>query len=344
MRVLVDIVHPADVLFFLNPIRTLLERGDDVLIASRSKDVACDLLDKFGLEHRPLSVAGSGRLGLLSELFRRDIAMLGAIARFRPQVLVGLGGVSIAHAGWLTRRPAISFYAADTANLQTRITWPFITHVFVPKHYAGKTPHGRTSRFSGVKELSYFHPDSFSVSEDLGRANGWDQTRDNFLIRTVSWSANHDLGKSGWDEQTLRKLVQKLSERGKVHISSERRLPADLVPFSYRGRSDQLHHLMAQCRLYVGESATMAHEACLLGVPAIYDGADHPGTTRSLQQYGLLTALRQPGSCILLEEVERMLDAATVTAVRQRRDAYFAQHGSLSRYIVDAIDRFALPS
>src|SRR5690606_14564674 len=115
----------------------------------------------------------------------------------------GLGGVSISHVGFATGYPAISFYAADTANLQTRMTWPFITHLFVPESYAGPTPHGRTSRFPGVKELSYFHPENFVARDDLALTNGWDPERDNFLVRTVGWNANHDIGKSGWDEETL---------------------------------------------------------------------------------------------------------------------------------------------
>ena len=51
MRILVDIVHPADVLFFRHPLKRLMGEGAEVLIASREKDVACDLLDEFGLPH-----------------------------------------------------------------------------------------------------------------------------------------------------------------------------------------------------------------------------------------------------------------------------------------------------
>ena len=58
MRILVDIVHPADVLFFRHPLKRLMGEGAEVLIASREKDVACDLLDEFGLPHRVASRAG----------------------------------------------------------------------------------------------------------------------------------------------------------------------------------------------------------------------------------------------------------------------------------------------
>ena len=337
MRVLVDIVHPADVLFFRHPLRRMMDEGAQVLIASREKDVACDLLDEFGLPHRVASRAGKGTLGLARELVVRDAAVWRMARRFRPDVMVGFGGVAIAHVGKLTGIPSLSFYAADTASLQTRLTWPFISRLYVPEPYAGPVPDGRTTRFPGVKELSYFHPENFVADAGLARRNGWGEARDNFFVRTVGWNANHDLGKSGWSDEDLLALVDRLSARGKVHISSERVLPAQLQPHLYRGDRSALHHVMAQCRLYVGESATMAHEAAFLGVPSIYDGADHPGTTRELASHGMLVALRQPGLEQLLAAVDGMLAEQRRQEVRAARDLYIADRPNLAGYIADAV-------
>ena len=58
LTVLVEVVHPAHVLFFANPIRILKERGHRVLVASRDKDVTLALLHEMGIEHRCLSRAG----------------------------------------------------------------------------------------------------------------------------------------------------------------------------------------------------------------------------------------------------------------------------------------------
>lgn len=341
MRVLFDIVHPADVLFFRHPIRLLQDTGAMIRIASRSKDVACDLLDEFGLDHDPISVAGSGTAGLAGELLARDLAMLRLALTWRPNVMVGLGGISIAHAGWLTRRPAIAFYMADTAKLQTRLTWPFISHLYVPESYNAATAKGRTTRFPGIKELSYFHPDNFVPDHDRAKAAGWDESRPNFLVRTVRWGANHDIGKSGWSDEELSALIDQLAARGRVHVSSERPLPEKFDAYLYRGAKSDLHHLIAQCSLYVGESATMAHEAAVLGCPAIYDGPDHPGTTLSLAAVGLLEGLRQPGSDALGAAVDRNLGAARLADFRIARTAYLAGQGNLATYIVAAIERHA---
>lgn len=341
MKVLFDMVHPADVLFFRKPIDILQKRGDDVIILSRHKDVTCELLDRFALPHRPVSTAGQGHVGLANELVTRQWRTWREARRTKPQLMIGLGGVAISHVGKLLGIPAISFYAADTAKLQTRITWPFISHLYVPDAYAGPTPEGRTTRFSGVKELSYFHPENFTSDDDLSRASGWDDSRPNFFVRTVSWRANHDIGKSGWSDDTLRTLLSALSQKGKVHLSSERELPRDLATYLYSGRKDHIHHIMSKCDLYVGESATMAHEACFLGVPAIYDGSDHPGTTRELADAGMLLALRQPGTVPLLNAVNEWIDPAVRKRVKANRDAYISARPNLGQYIVEAIDRHA---
>ena len=342
MRILFDIVHPAHVLFFRNVIAMMKARNNEIMIVSRHKDVTCDLLDGFSLDHKPISTAGEGKIGLAKELIIRDFRLFHEVRRFRPDVMLGFGGVAISHVGKLLSIPSVSFYDTDTAILQNRITWPFIDHLYVPHAYAGDVPEGRTSRFPGIKELSYFHPDNFKIDDGVARANGWNDQVPNYFIRTVSWRANHDIGKSGWSDETLRKLVLKLSARGKVHISSERPLPRDMEMHRYQGAKNQLHHVMAKCALYVGESATMAHEASLLGVSSIYDGADHPVTTRELASEGLIVALKQPGGDRLLVEVDNLLQDSVKRVIDAKRKSYLSSRPNLAQFVVDAADCHAL--
>lgn len=340
MRVLFDIVHPADVLFFYHAIRTLEQRGDEYLILSRRKDVACDLLNEFGLKHVPVSTAGTGTLKLGLELIARDLAVLKQARKFSPDVMIGFGGVSISHVGKVLGIPSVSFYAADTAVLQNAITWPFISHLYVPEPYAAKTPKGRTSRFKGIKELSYFHPDSFQVDDDIALRNGWSPDEDNFFLRAVMWRANHDMGKSGWSDTTFMQLIEHLSAKGRVHISSERALPDSMQAWRYGGKKTEVHHLMAKCKLYVGESATMAQEAAFLGTQAIYDGHDVPGTTQSMIDAGMLSMPASKTDGELFLAVGKALESGR-SEFSKRREAYMATHPNLTNYILEALERHA---
>jgi uncharacterized protein len=337
VRVLLDIVHPADVLFFKRPIEALRARGDQLLILSRHKDVACALLDEFGFPHQPITRASSGIIGLATELLGRDWAVMRAARRFRPDAMIGFGGVAISHVGRLFSVPAISFYDSENARLQAHVTWPFISRLYVPDSYSGPVPAGRTIRLPGTKELSYLHPSAFKPDRDIAVTHGLDPERDNFLVRVVAWRANHDVGKKGWTPEILRGVIDRLSGLGKVHLSSELPVPDELEPLRYRGPSAKIHHLLGHCRLLVGESATMASEAAILGVPSIYAGRDFPCYVRALEAAGLVTNVAEHAPKAIHGAIEEAL-ARPLMEVADARDAYVAGCPDWAEVVVQALD------
>jgi len=278
MRVLFDITHPAHVHFFRNPIRMLKEAGHAVAVTSRKKDCTLELLDRFGIEHQCISKQNSGGFsGMIGELIIRDYRLFRFARRFQPDVLAAIGGTWAAQVGWLLRKPSVVFYDTETARLQNAITYPFATRIVVPRCYHGKLPEKKVKRYAGYHELSYLHPDYFTPSRDIALENGLAPDGDTFLIRLVSWKASHDIGLKGWSTELLDAVVSHLSERGRVVISAEGELPAHHEPLRYSGDPNQIHHLIAFCRAYIGESATMASEAVVLGVPAVYVATESRG-------------------------------------------------------------------
>lgn len=336
MKILVDIVHPADVLFFLNPIRKWQRAGHTVQVVSRCKDVTAGLLDAFSVEHRVISKAGTNLVSLGLELVRRDLVLLGVARQFRPDVMCGFGAVSISHVGKILGIPTVSFYDTERAPLQHRATLPFISHLHVPQSYDGPIARNRTSRFPGTKDLSYLHPDNFTPDRDLALAAGLAVGAPNFFIRLVGWQANHDLGHAGWKPDTTRKFVRYLSEQGRVHISSELSLPDELEEYRYRGRVEHVHHLLAHCTCYIGESATMAGEAVLLGVPSVYAADDRRCYTDELAARELLwkvPVVDFPSLCRAVGEA----GALDRTVLARRLQAYMADKVNLAEYVVDAV-------
>jgi predicted glycosyltransferase len=317
----------------------LLARGDELRVLSRVKDVTCDLLDRFNFEHSVASRAGRGLWGLGTELLQRDLAVLRAARRFKPDVMTGFGGVAVAQVGALLGIPSCAFYDSETARIQTRVAWPFVTHLTVPASYRGAVPAGRTSYVPGTKELSFLHPSAFKPDPERARAAGWHEGRDNFLIRTVAWQANHDMGKAGLDANLVREIVALLSSRGKVHISAEGGLPDELRPYAFAGDPSAIHHLMAHCRLLVGESATMAAECAILGVPAIYAGHDFPCYVRDLETAGLVVNVRAAERASIPQHLTALLDAPAVQFVAAR-DAYVSRCPDWASMVLATLDRF----
>ena len=293
MRVLIDIGHPAHAHFFRQPITELRRRGHDILVTSRHKEIAVDLLDAFGLQHMILSGEGSFG-GLLGELLLRDFRLARVIRSWRPDVMAAIGGIFIAHAGTMCRVRSLVFYDTENATLQNLLTYPLATRVLVPRCYKGWTPRLRTVRYPGYHELSYLRSPYFSADRGIALANGIPEGRKAFLVRLVAWKANHDVGERGLTADAVRLVVRRLEVRGKVMISAEGTLPDDLEQYRYRGAPEMIHHVMAYCAGFFGESATMASESAVLGVPAVY--AAHTGrgyTDEQAWRYGLVRNARQ---------------------------------------------------
>lgn len=287
-RVLVDVCHPAHAHFFRIPIRLWTEQGHDVSVTSRNKDVAIEILDTLGIAHRSLGKAARSPAGLAIELVRRNLLLTRHIRKVEADIAVALGGTFAAQSAFLARIPSVVFYDTEMASLQNRITYPLASRVVVPDCYDGWTPEGKTVRYPGYHELSYLDPRWFTPDRTIALQAGLDESRPTYLVRIVSWTANHDIGDRGLSPALIEAAIERLSAHGKVIVSSEAELPSQLQPFLYRGPALHMHHLMAFCTGYFGESATMASECAVLGVPAVYMANSRRGYTDEQEsKYGL---------------------------------------------------------
>src|SRR6056297_2847304 len=96
-RVLFDINHPAQVHLFRHAITELEEQGHETVVTSREKELTTDLLDAYGIDHRPLSAAGDGTASLVTELATREWRLLGVARSFDPDVIVSRLSPAAAH-------------------------------------------------------------------------------------------------------------------------------------------------------------------------------------------------------------------------------------------------------
>jgi len=290
----------------------LSDAGHEVLVTSRDKDCTLELLERYGIEHQCISKQNSGGFsGMASELAGRNFALWRVVRQFKPDVLAAIGGIWAAQVGWLMRKPSVIFYDTESARVQNALTYPFATRIVVPYCYQGKLPEHKAVRYSGYHELSYLHPDYFTPSREIAVANGLATNGDTFLIRLVSWKASHDVGLIGWSEELLDAVVAHLSARGKVIISSEGKLPTHLEPLSYTGDLDEIHHVIGNCRAYVGESATMASEAVVMGVPAIYAATESRGyVDEQADRYQMANIVKIHPASAVLAAVDEMLIVA----------------------------------
>jgi predicted glycosyltransferase len=293
VRVLFDFLHPTHVHIFKNVIAELGRRGHSTYVTMREKDVARELLDQYAIPYEVISRQRHG-VGLGVEFVERGARLLRAISRFRPDFLVGAMGPSIAPVGRLVRlaggpRPrVIVFYDTEMAKLTNSFVYPLADYVCTADCYHGKV-YGRHLTYPSYQQLAYLHPRRFTPDPEVVRSLGLEPDKPYFLVRFVSYQSSHDVGVTGISVEEKLALVRALLPHGRVLVSSEKALPAELAELSLRIPASKLHHVMAFARLLVGESATMASEAACLGVTAVYISPHGRGYTDDQERrYGLV--------------------------------------------------------
>lgn len=335
--ILIDICHPAHAHFFRHPIGIWREQECTVHVAARDKDVALPLMREFGIEFSTLGRAGKGIVSLFSELVRRDVALYRLARTVKADVITGIGGIFAAHAAFAARIPSVVFYDTEMATLQNRLTYPLASVVAVPRSYCDWLPKGRYVRYPGYHELSYLQPQRFHPDRERALAAGLDPVRPTYLLRLVAWTANHDIGDSGLPPNTVMSLVARLSAAGRVIISSESPLPPELHGLRFRGKVSDMHHLMAFCAGYFGESATMASECAVLGVPAVYAANSRRGYTDEQEaRYGLVHNVRSLDPALLDAACDWLL-AQSAETMRQRREHLLSESIDVAGFAAETV-------
>jgi uncharacterized protein len=339
MRILVEVLHPAHVHVFRNAIGVWQKRGDEVLVLSRKKEVANELLAAYGIPFESISELKPGKLSLLTEMVVRDVRMLKSAQRFKPDVLVGVMGVTIVQVGLLLGRPAVVFYDTENAKLTNGFVYPLAHSVCTPDCYEAPV-RGRHVVYPSYHELAYLHPNRFTPDPEVVRRFGVDPSQPFFLVRFVSWQASHDVGEQGFDLAMKQRLIQTLSQYGRVLISSEAELPSELESLRFRAPPEQLHHFIAFAKMLVGESATMASEAAVLGVPAFYIADTGRGYTNDEEKrFGLVFNYKRREAEAALQKVEELLrDPELGSKMRAARERLLAERIDLTGWMVNYID------
>jgi len=333
MRILIDILHPAHVHFFRNFHGEMRARGHEIYFTARDKDGSVELLRAFDLPHQVISRQMSGA-GLAVEMATRTSRLIRVMHSFKPDVLTGIMGPSIAAAGALRRVPAVVFYDTEFAEQTNRFVYPLAHSVCTPDCYQGKV-NGRHLQYAGYHELAYLHPNRFQPDPAVLAEFGLSPGEPYSIVRFVSWQAVHDRRELGLSAKQKRHLIEVLQRRGRVLISSEAPLTADLADLALHGRVDRVHHLIAYASLMVGESATMSSEAAVLGVPAVFIATTGRGYTDDQEhRYGLVRHFTEDQYDMALSAIEQIL-AEPVTTWREARQRLLADKIDVTAWMIN---------
>lgn len=304
MHILVDILHPAHLNFYKRAISLLKqqnhrltvlvrERGNLVEFARRELDV-------------PIRVVGKhyrNRLGKIYGLVHRVVYLVVEGLRNPYDVTTSHGGFYAAIAARLTRKKSVIFYDNFEYRLLFNLCRWFASTFIVPSCLEVKAKNIRT--FCGYKELAYLN--CFTPSEEILGEYGV-QKKQYVFIRHIAhisldyWKQDH--------ETVLESILEYLLERNYMVVASveQRAAPvpclsgSDLVRIMRRPTS-AMHSLMYHARCVISSGDTVAREAALLGVPAMYIGTRNMRINRELIRLGRLAWTSKKDAIPVLEKL-----------------------------------------
>ncbi len=340
MRILFDIGHPSHVHFFRNGIAELEGEGHETFIAVRSKEINEELLVRYGLDFQVYGKSGTGIVKKAGGLVSKDLQLRRIIKENKIDITTatGTGSPYIAHAGILTSTPSVNFSDTEKATLINLLTMPFSSYFVVPDCFKRKVYSRRKIRYPGYHELSYLHPNHYtpdrSVLDEFGEPP--------IMVRFSSLLSSHDMTRKGFASNDERfEMVKKLSEHGPVVLTTELDLPEQFDEYLYKGPKEKILDLLALSKLYVGEGATVASEAGVLGVPWIWiSGGEYRGYLDDQEERFSLGYTIDMPKAALARALELLSDQEALKGWTAKRERLLEQKIDVAAFMVDLLGNF----
>ena len=272
MKILVGVSHPKHVYMFKNFIFGMIEKGHEIKIVAVEREGIIEyLLRRFDLPYEFIGKTQSDIYKKMLYLPKWDYATLRIAKRFKPDIFIGQAHVNLAHVSALLRKPFILFEDTESATVLQKLCLPFTNAVVTPSCYQGDFGKKHV-RFNGYYELAYLHPNYFKPNHAVLDELNLSEDERFIIMRFSSWDAIHDIGQHGFkfkNEQELSSFIAELENYGAVFMNSEIKLGSKFQKYMLP-KLDDFQSLLYYATLYIGEGATAACEAGVLGTPWIY--------------------------------------------------------------------------
>jgi predicted glycosyltransferase len=354
MRILIEAHHPAHIHFFKFPVRIWRDRGDEVLLLGRDRDVMKQLLEAYPFI--PAQIVTGMRKDSrfpLREMLARQAAVANAIRGFRPSIVLSLMG-SYTQASRLFNVPNIVFTDSEFQSFNHRIAHPFATRIYTPQCF-WKPLGAKQRRYNGYHELAFLHPRRFSPQREVLerlRANGGPSVNGSskgaappepgqyVVIRTSAWDTLHDIGESGLGK-TFDDLMRDVLAKYSVYVVPEGgKIAPQWAKYRLSVPPQDYHHVLAFARLVITEGASTASEAACLGVPSVYVNTTRRGYLEDQERRYRLVFNFTDADAAARKVSELLAHPPTAEALAEARARLIADHIDVTEYVVDELDRF----
>lgn len=319
------------------------EQGHEIKITTRDKDVTVDLLNSYGLDYELVGKSKKGIFNKMMGVFKIEYNISKVCKNFNPDIFLGASGnFYVAHVATLFRKPSIIFEDSEPDRSVYLLCKPFATYFCTPLSFEGDLGSKKHIRYNGYKELAYLHPNHFKPDSSILEEIGIKENEKFTLLRFVAWSAGHDVGHKGFSPEDKIKLVDLLSNYGKVFITSEDKLSSELDKYKLPVKPDKLHDLLSYAHMFIGDSQTMSTEASILGVPAIRSNS-FVGTMSNFREleetYGLMYSFKDTAEAFdKIKELQEDLHLKEKWQVQKNK--LLNEKMDVTEFIVDIVNGY----
>lgn len=273
MKFLFFFVHPSKYHLYRNTINKLLIDGHAVKILITSKDVLEPLVKEENWDYINIFPEGRkikhlpAKVSAVINTFRTLYRLNKYAGQKKYDLYITDDLLTIT--GRLKRVPSILFQDDDiTAVPESILVLSTANHILAPECANFKKYNQKKIGFKGFKASAYLHPNHFIADKKVLEKYNLVGKRF-FIIRLVSLTATHDMGKKGLTDDYLDLLISKLERFGKVIINSERPLKLKYEKYRISVKPNEFMNLIAFADLFISDSQTMSMEAGYLGTPYI---------------------------------------------------------------------------
>lgn len=314
------------------------KKGNEVLITSRMKENTFQLLDYYGFDFIDLGVNKKGLLRKAIGLAQTDYKLLNISKKFKPDILTGFASPYITHVARLIKKKSILFNDTEHANLNNKLSIPYSDYFLTPSSFM--RDYGKKHlRFDGYKELSYLHPKWYKEEKDVLKELNIKKGEEYYIVRLVSWQASHDVGYKGVSKEQTLEIIKTLEKTGRVLLSSEH-YHAAFNEYTIKTHPAKIHTLMNHSTMYIGEGATMATEAAVLGKPSLFVSplSGKLGYLEELEKkYELLFSFRTVSES--LDKIKEILESNSKKQWAKKREKMLNEKIDVTSFMIKFFER-----
>ncbi|MBN1187860.1 MAG: DUF354 domain-containing protein [Bacteroidales bacterium] len=337
MKILIDIGHPAHVHIFKCLAFELAKNGHQFLFTVRVGEKETELLKNTGFLYKSIGRKQKGVVNKIIGLLFFTYKIFKISLRFKPDLFLSHGSMYAGYCALLFRKPHISL--EDSGNMeQIRLYYPVCKSILSPNILPIDLG-TKQIRYLGYHELVYLHPAYFTPDPSIKSLLGVKDNEKYAIVRFVAWSASHDLAQGGMSYFDKIELVRFLSTKMKVYISAEKDIIPELKEYLIDIPFEKMHDALFYATLYVGEGATMASEAGVLGTPSIYVNSIERCYNEDQEKYGLVFNFRNYDGVI--EKIDELLKIQNLNEKFQsRRNSMLEDKINVTDFMVWFIENY----